>query len=187
MLTPPSLSHACSTEPMSKSGKPDAKPIKNETSIRPLKIAASISSQVSRSGSTATARRGCLSGKSGGLRGRTALCFERVVVIDRQRSVVRKPLLFVDGTASCRCGDTRGCDLVIDTPAHILRPRLTAIRPPGVLIGPTIDTSEYIDPAELVEHTRKPRTLLGQKARVLPIAPPVPEINLVVSDVPVAT
>src|SRR5690606_23315592 len=84
--------------------------------------------------------------------------------------------------------DPRRRDLVIEPPADVLRPCLAAVAPPrvalvgGVRVQPAVD----VDPADLVEDPREPRTLFGQEARVLLVAAPVLQVPLHVRDVPVA-
>ena len=46
--------------------------------------------------------------------------------------------------------------------------------------------AEHVDAAELVEHAREPCALLGQEPRVLLVGAPVPEVDRLVRDVPVA-
>src|SRR5690606_19461572 len=77
-------------------------------------------------------------------------------------------------------------NLVIDTPAHVLRPRLSAIAPPGVLVGAGVDQSENVDQTDFFEYPRQPGALLGQKARILLVALPVAQVDFLVRDVPVA-
>src|SRR5258708_2739354 len=108
------------------------------------------------------------------------------VIIDRQGRVVGEALLLVDRFLQRRGGDARRGDLVVDAPADVLRPGLAAVRPPGVLVGLVVDPPENVDEADLVEHAREPGALLGEKARVLLVGAPVPEVDLVVRDVPVA-
>src|SRR5688572_19792780 len=87
--------------------------------------------------SSASPRRGFASGEA---------LLHGVIVIDRQRRVVREPLLLVDRDAPRLPGDLRRPDLVIDAPSHVLRPRPAAVRPPRVLLGAGIDPAEYVDP-----------------------------------------
>src|SRR5262249_22961322 len=70
--------------------------------------------------------------------------------------------------------------------ADILLPRLAAVRPPGVLLRTGIDAAEHVDPADVVEGLREPGALLGKESRVLAVAAPVLEVDLLVRDVPVA-
>ncbi len=97
------------------------------------------------------------------------------VVVDDQRRMIGEAAGFVDRRRARGCGDARRRDLVVDAPADILGPRLPAIGPPGILFGPRIEATEDIDEAQLVEHLREPRALLGQEARVLLVAAPVLE------------
>src|SRR4051812_15827891 len=111
---------------------------------------------------------------------------ERVVIIDRQRRVVREPLGLVDRFLARAGGDARRRDLVVDAPADVLRPGLAAVGPPGVLIGLRVEAAEDVDIAQLVEHARQPGALLRQEARVLLVGLPVAQVDLPVRDVPVA-
>src|SRR3990172_6623309 len=111
---------------------------------------------------------------------------QRVIVIDRQRRVVGEALVLVDFHFARTRRDAGSRDLVIDAPADVLGPRLAAVRPPGVLLGARVDAAEHVNPAEVIEHPRQPLPLCGQKARVFAVAAPVPEIDLLVRDVPVA-
>src|SRR5215510_16368191 len=98
---------------------------------------------------------------------------ERIVVVYRQRRVVREPLLLVDRDALRLRGDLRRPDLVVDAPPDVLFPRLAPVRPPRVLLRARVDPTEDVDPFEILEHARKPFPLLGKEARVLPVASPV--------------
>src|SRR6266850_3011421 len=100
--------------------------------------------------------------------------------------MVREALLLVDRLLDRRGSDARRGDLVVDAPADVLRPGLAAVRPPGVLVGLAVDAPENVDEADLVEDVRQPGALLRQEARVLLIRFPVPEVDLLVRDVPVA-
>src|SRR6185503_17151901 len=111
---------------------------------------------------------------------------QRVVIVDRERRVVRESLFLVDRAFAGGGGQCRRRDLVIDAPTHVLGPGLAAIRPPRVLVRPAIDAAEYIHPSELVENAREPRPFLREKPRILPIAAPVLEIDFLMRDVPVA-
>src|SRR5215831_9396456 len=77
---------------------------------------------------------------------------ELVVVIDRQRRVVGKTLVFVDRFAP---GERRnaGCDdLVVYPPADVSCPRLATVRPPRVLVRIGVQAAKYVDKADLIEH-----------------------------------
>src|SRR5260370_5689961 len=111
---------------------------------------------------------------------------QRVVIVDRQGGMVREPLRLVDRLLHRLRGDAGRGDLVVDAPADVLRPRLAAVRPPGVLLRLGVEATEHVDEADLVEHLRKPVALLGQEAGVLPVGAPVPQVDLPVRDVPVA-
>src|SRR5450631_322552 len=75
-----------------------------------------------------------------------------VVVIDDQRCVIGESPVGIDRRGPRSCRDARRRDLVIDPPTHVLRPGLTAVRPPGVLIGLLVDAAEHVDKAKLVEY-----------------------------------
>src|SRR5688500_17991423 len=63
---------------------------------------------------------------------------ERVVIVDRQGRVVGEPLRLVDRLLRRGGGDAGGGNLVVDAPADVLLPRLAAVGPPGVLLGPGV-------------------------------------------------
>src|SRR5215467_11381517 len=88
---------------------------------------------------------------------------QRMVVVDRQGRVVGEALVLVDPRALRFRRDARRRDLVVDAPADVLLPRLAAVRPPGVLPRPGIDSSEDIDPADAVEGLGQPFALLRKK------------------------
>src|SRR5262249_52442393 len=83
-------------------------------------------------------------------------------------------------------GDPRRGDVAVESPADVLCPGTTAVRPPGVLIGLVVQAPEDVDEADLVEDAGEPGTLLGQETRVLLVRAPVAQIDLLVRDVPVA-
>src|SRR5713101_682159 len=111
---------------------------------------------------------------------------ETRVVVDRERSVIRKALVLVDRNLFRPGRDAGSGDLIVDAPAHVFRPGLAAVRPPGVLLRARVDAAEHIDPAYLVEYLGEPGALLGKEARILPIRAPVLQVDLLVGDVPVA-
>src|SRR5918992_5269908 len=81
---------------------------------------------------------------------------QRVVIIDRQGRVVGEAARLVDRLLHRLCRDAGRGDLIIDAPADVLLPCLTAARPPGVLLGIGIEAPEDIDVAQLVEHPAQP-------------------------------
>src|SRR5436853_5837027 len=111
---------------------------------------------------------------------------ERIVIVDRERRVVREATTLVDRLAHRASGDAGGGNLIVDSPADVLGVRLAAVGPPGVMAGLAVQATEDIDEADLIEHMRKPRALLGREAGVLLVRAPVGEIDLLVGDVPVA-
>src|SRR5688572_12631400 len=111
---------------------------------------------------------------------------ELMLVVDNEGRVVREALCLVDRLAPRGGCDSRRGDLIIDAPADVFLPRLAAIRPPGVLVGLVVQLAEHVDEAELVEYAREPRTLLRKETRVFLIRAPVPEIDFLVRDIPVA-
>src|SRR5262245_3273305 len=121
-----------------------------------------------------------------GLRLLTAPLAQLVLIVDGERSVVGEALRLVDRLLLRGARHAGRGDLVVDAPADVLLPRLAAVRPPGVLLGPGIQPAEHVDEAELVEDARQPRALLRQEARVLAVRAPVLQVDLVVGDVPVA-
>src|SRR5688572_11358891 len=100
--------------------------------------------------------------------------------------MVREPLRLVDRLPDRGGGNTGSGDLVVDAPADVLLPSLAAVGPPGVLLRLRVQAPEHVDVAELVEHLAEPGALLGQEAGVLLVGAPVPEVDLLVRDVPVA-
>src|SRR3954465_1462385 len=92
----------------------------------------------------------------------------------------------VDRLAHGRRGDARRRDLVIDAPADVLRIRLAAVRPPGVMPRIRVQPAEHTDEAGLVEDMGEPGALLWGEAGILLVRAPVGEIDLAVRDVPVA-
>src|SRR4051794_15417294 len=67
---------------------------------------------------------------------------QRVVIVYGERRVVGEAPVLVDRAALRRVREARRSDLVVDAPAHVLRPRLPAIRPPRVLVGAAIDAAK---------------------------------------------
>src|SRR3954470_7742969 len=100
--------------------------------------------------------------------------------------MVGEAAALVDRLARCGSGDARGCDLVIDAPAYVLRVSLPAVRPPRVMAGLRVQAPEHIDEADLIEDMREPGALFGGEAGVLLVRAPVGEVDLLVRDVPVA-
>src|SRR5690606_1865564 len=113
---------------------------------------------------------------------------ELVVVVDGQGGVVAESLRFVDGRLSCRGSEPRRGNLIVDAPAHILGPCLTAVAPPGIPVagGFRVEAAVDVDPALFFEHPCQPFPFLGKKAAVLEVAFPVLEVDLAVRDIPVA-
>src|SRR5574341_1563506 len=107
-------------------------------------------------------------------------------VIDDEGRVVREPSCLVDRLFAGPFGDAGRGDLVVDAPAHVLLPRLATIGPPGVLVGLVVQAPEDVDEAQLVEYAREPLALFGQEARVLLIGAPVPQVDLLLRDIPVS-
>ena len=81
-----------------------------------------------------------------------------------------------------------GRQVVVQAPADILGVGLTAVAPPGVgfIGGRGMQAPVDIDQTGLVEQFAHPGALFGQEARVLLIAAPVLQINLLVRHVDVA-
>src|SRR4030095_3160616 len=77
-------------------------------------------------------------------------------------------------------------DLVVDAPAHVVRPRFAPVGPPRVLLRARIDFAEDVDEAQVVEYACQPRAFLRQKAGILLVAAPVLQIDRLMGDVPVA-
>src|SRR6266567_8305618 len=78
------------------------------------------------------------------------------VVVDRERSVIREAPVLVDRGLFRFRRDARSGDLIVDAPAHVFRPGLAAVRPPGVLLRARVDAAEHVDPAYLVEYLGEP-------------------------------
>src|SRR5258706_10209349 len=53
-------------------------------------------------------------------------------------------------------------------------------------VRPRVDAAEHVHPAQFIEYPREPLALLWQKTRSFPVPAPVPEIDFLVGDVPVA-
>src|SRR3954467_1348762 len=115
-----------------------------------------------------------------------AIPLEGPVIVDGEWRVVGEASPLVDRLAHGGGGDARRRDLVVDAPAHVLRPGLAAVRPPGVMARPGVQPAEDVDETDLVEHMREPGALLGREARVPLVRAPVGEVDLAVRDVPVA-
>src|SRR5688572_8510877 len=111
---------------------------------------------------------------------------EVVVIVDRQGRMIGEAARLVDRLLHGLGRYGRRGDLVVDAPADILLPGLSPVRPPGVLVRLGVQEPEDVDIAKLVEHLREPRALLRQEAGVLLVALPIPEVDLLVGDVPVA-
>src|SRR5206468_299737 len=62
-----------------------------------------------------------------------------VFVIDDQRGMIGEAPVGVDRGAARSGGDPGRRDLIVDAPAHVLRPCLAAIGPPRVLLGFLVD------------------------------------------------
>src|ERR1700676_3632254 len=107
-------------------------------------------------------------------------------IIHDQRRVIGKAWLLVDVRALWRAGKPRAQYLVINPPADILRPRLAAVRPPGVVIRLRHQRAKGVDIPFRPEQLIHPGPLLGQKARVLLVRLPVLQIDRLVRDIPVA-
>lgn len=101
--------------------------------------------------------------------------------------MVGETLRFVYVGTTSGTGKTLADDLIVDSPANILGPSLSAIRPPSVLLSLGIHFPERIDIALLVEQSIEPRALLGQEPGVFPIRLPVTQIDFLVRNVPIAT
>src|SRR5947207_7875868 len=111
---------------------------------------------------------------------------QREVVVDHHRRVIREALLEVDVLAQRLRRDARRREVIVKTPADVLRPRLAAVAPPGVLLRVRVEGAEHVDEADLVERVTQPRALFGQEAAVLLIALPVLQVDFLVRDVDVA-
>ncbi len=74
------------------------------------------------------------------------------------------------------------CHAIVDTPAFVLRPRVEAVAPPGVLPAVGVQQAEGIDEA-LVQEAGHPLPLFGQEAAVGGIAHRVVNVYRLVADV----
>src|SRR5258706_9914272 len=175
-LMPSVLSHAGSRLIRMYSGRPEANPVKTQISMRRF---STLHHDVVSEAGGADGMRDC------NLPPNPDPVLEPRVVVDRQRCVIGKTLRLIDAHSPRPCGDSRSRNLVVDAPAHVLRPRLAAIRPPGVLPRPRVHAAEHVHPADFVEGLRQPGALLGEESGVLAISAPVLEIDLLVRDVPV--
>src|SRR4029077_1508570 len=109
-------------------------------------------------------------------------------VFDDQGRVVAESARLVH-LAAARPRRQLGCgDLVVDAPADVVGPGLAAVAPPRIGLAGRfrVQPPVYVDPPELVEHAADPGPLLGQKAGVLLVRPPVLQIDLAVRDVYIA-
>ena len=79
------------------------------------------------------------------------LRLHRVIVIHRQRRMVAKALFLVDAGRARGVRDARRGDLIINAPAYIFRPRLAAIRPPGVGFQFGMQFAEHVHEADFAE------------------------------------
>src|SRR5258708_32592710 len=85
--------------------------------------------------------------------------------------MIGKSLVPEDLRGARRTGEPRAGDLVVDAPAHILRPGLAAVGPPGVLLGGRIHCPESADEADLGEQLTEQGARGRQKAGVVPGGP----------------
>src|SRR4029078_539959 len=76
--------------------------------------------------------------------------------------------------------------VVVDPPADILLPGLAPVAPPRVLLGTRVEPPKRVDIAEMVERVRQPRALLRREARILLVAAPIPDVDVLMRHVPVA-
>ena len=85
-----------------------------------------------------------------------------------------------------RCGEVGADNLVVDAPADVVGAGVTALAPPGVLLGVGVDEAEGV--AELArKQLGQPLPLLRQEAAVFQVAFPVFQVFFSVGDVDVAT
>src|SRR5512135_1641634 len=154
--TPLTVSHACSVAPVSASGRPEEKPSSSSRKIL-------LPRNTPRSSAP-----------------------EAPLIVDDEGGVVGKAAPLVDRLAHGGLRHAGRGDLVVDAPADVLRPGLAAVRPPGVLLGLLVQAPEHVDEPDVIEHLGEPGALLGQEAGVLLVRAPVPQVYLLVRDVPVA-
>src|SRR3954462_11931925 len=109
---------------------------------------------------------------------------ERIVIVDRERRMVREATTLVDRLAHRAGGHAGRGNLIVDSPADVLGVGLAAVGPPGVMAGLAVQPPEHVDEADLIEDMRQPRALLRREAGVLLVRAPVGEIDLLVRDVP---
>src|SRR5262245_36323577 len=99
--------------------------------------------------------------------------------------MVRESTGAIDAGAVHRRLEASADDLIVDTPADVLLPRPTTIRPPRILIGRLVHHPKGIDESGGAEYLVHPRPLLRQKPGILLIRAPIPQIDRLVGDVPV--
>ena len=110
------------------------------------------------------------------------------VVVHGQRCVVTESGCLMDGRHHGTFRNAARCDLIVDSPSDVFGPSLPSIAPPCVGLAGSVglQLAESIHPPEFIKNLGQPRALFRQKSRVLKISFPVFQVNLFVSDVPVA-
>src|SRR5690348_666732 len=119
-------------------------------------------------------------------RGSHGASCELVVVIDDDGRVIGEAAVLVARHRASARRDARRRHLVVDAPADILLPRLASRRPERVVVRLLVDAAEHVDEADLVEHAGQPGALFGQEARDLLVRAPIPQVDRLVGDIPVA-
>ena len=102
--------------------------------------------------------------------------------------MIAESFVFVYGCVCRSAGDAGSSDLVVDAPAYVFCPGLTAVAPPCVAFPGRFRVQASIDvhPLQLIEYTGQPLAFLRKEAAIFHIALPVLQVDFLVGDVPVA-
>ena len=110
------------------------------------------------------------------------------VVVHGQWCVVTESGCLMDGRHHGTFRNAARCDLIVQPPANIFRPRLTAITPPRITIfgrkwmQPSIDVNKLTGFKQLGH----PGAFLGQETAVLAVAFEVFQVNFLMGDINVS-
>src|SRR6056297_534373 len=107
-------------------------------------------------------------------------------IVHDQRRVVGKAVLGINARLADILGRVAADHLIVQPPPHVLFPGPAAVGPPCVLVRARVDLAEGIVQSYRAEHLVHPGPLFGQEPGVLAVGPPVPEVDFLVRDVPVA-
>jgi len=108
------------------------------------------------------------------------------MIIHDKRGMVGETSCLVNPGCKDPIPQSRGDDLVVDTPTHIILPRASTVRPPGILFGLPVHHPEGIDKISRAKQLIHPGPLLRQKTGIFLVAAPVLQIDLLVRYIPVA-